>query len=256
MSWGTIYDIERDPLPFGRSWAVVTLIGERNISLSPVRILLQLNEDGTSYVKQQSIEHNATDNQLPQPKNLNAVKPVSLGKISFDYVPRESPFDHGWSLAKEDRPGIAPIFSSLPPGAPLSVGLSIKSSDWYGMDYIIVEAQSTRCNTLIFKANFDTDSRFYVHLELPSRIVGKKAEQQWIQFGINRGPARIDGGEGIVTIRGKEPNGGWDSFDVSLDDVVEATFGARGLTYGEYGKLLKIRMRGSLSISEIELLRC
>lgn len=181
---------------------------------------------------------------------------ASMGKIPFDYLPHESPSVHGWALLKEDATGsIPPTFSSLSANAPVSVGLSIKPNGWYGMDYPITEAQKTRCNRLIFVANFGTDGKVYAFLHMPSRVVGGTPEERWIQMGVNVGPDRIDGNEGIAGIIGKELRDGWVSFDVSLVDIVERTFRKRQLFYGEHGKLLKIRFRGSLSISEVEFYR-
>jgi hypothetical protein len=181
---------------------------------------------------------------------------VSMGKIPFDYLPQESPSVHGWALLAEKATGpIPPTFSSLSANAPVSIGLSIKPNGWYGMDYPITEAQKTRCNRLIFAANFGTDGKVYAFLHVPSRIVGGTPEERWIQMGVNVGPGRIEGDEGIVGIIGKELRDGWVSFDVSLVDIVERTFGKRHLFYGEHGKLLKIRFRGSLSISEVEFYR-
>jgi hypothetical protein len=73
--------------------------------------------------------------------------------------------------------------------------------------------------------------------------------------GVNIGPTRLEGNEGMVELIGKGLRDGWVSFDVSLDDAVARTFGRRELFYGEQGKLVKIRFRGSLSISEIEFYR-
>lgn len=254
-SWGaTAYDIENDPLPFGRSWAVVTLIGEHNISIEPVRIFLDLKQDGTAFFKQQSKGPRALDSNAGSTHG-SRVGPRLLGKITFEYLPRESPLDHGWSLLKEERTGVRPMFSALPAGAPASKGLSIKPLGWYGIDYSIVEAVSTMCNTLVFRANFATDGKIYTLLQMPSTVVGQKAEEKWIQFGVNRGPNRIEAGVGIVTLHGAETDRGWELFNVSLDEAVDSTFGQQGLIYGEYGKLLKIRIRGSLSISELEMFR-
>jgi hypothetical protein len=50
---GVQYDIAQEDLPFGRLWAVITLIGENNISLEPIRLLIQLFEDGSAYIKEQ-----------------------------------------------------------------------------------------------------------------------------------------------------------------------------------------------------------
>jgi hypothetical protein len=123
------------------------------------------------------------------------------------------------------------------------------------MDYAITEAQRTKCNRLIFAANFGTDGKAYAFVRMPSRVVGRSFEERWIQMGVNIEPTRLDGEEGIVELIGKGLRDGWVSFDVSLDDAVARTFGRRELFYGEHGKLLKIRLRGALSISEIELYR-
>ena len=187
------------------------------------------------------------------PKKTSA---ASMGKIRFDYLPQESPLVHGWALRKEIATGpVPPTFSSLSANAPVAIGLSIKPNGWYGMDYPIAEAQKTRCNRLIFAANFGIDGKAYAFLHMPSRIVGGTSEERWIQMGVNVGPDRIEGDEGIVGIIGKELRDGWVSFDVSLPDIVERTFGKRQLFFGEHGKLLRIRFRGSLSISEVELYR-
>jgi hypothetical protein len=45
------YDVEEEELPLGRLLAVVTLIGQHNISLDPVRFLLQFNKDGNAFMK-------------------------------------------------------------------------------------------------------------------------------------------------------------------------------------------------------------
>jgi hypothetical protein len=76
-------------------------------------------------------------------------------------------------------------------------------------------------------------------------------------MGVNIGPPHIDDryNEGVLSISGKPLRGGWESFDLVLDDVVRDTFGKRGFIYGAYGKLLRIRLRGSLSISPIGFYR-
>ena len=57
---------------------------------------------------------------------------------------------------------------------------------------------------MIFAANFGTDGKVYAFLHMPSRIVGGTPEERWIQMGVNVGPDRIEGDEGIVGIIGKE----------------------------------------------------
>lgn len=176
-----------------------------------------------------------------------------LGKVPFAYLPHEAPTLNGWEYHNVKK--AEPTFSALPVNAPVSVGLSIKSNGWYGIDYPIKEAQQTKCNRLIFAAKFETDGVIYALLDMPSRVVGGTPIQRWLQFGVNIGPTRVEDqwNEGVVELIGKQLRDGWMSFDVSLDDAVARTFGKRDFFYGKHGKLLKIRLRGSLSISEIEL---
>jgi hypothetical protein len=194
------------------------------------------------------------DLNMGTPKSVEIAKTsVERGKIPFDYLPHESPLVHDWTLLRENATApIPPSFSALPADAPVLVGLSIRPNGWYGMDYSITEAQRTTCNRLIFAANFGTDGRFYVFLHMPSRVVGRTPEERWIKMGVNVGPDRVEGDEGVAGIIGKELRGGWASFDVSLENVVARTFGKRELFYGEHGNLLKIRFRGTLSTSEVE----
>lgn len=181
---------------------------------------------------------------------------ATLGKISFDYLPHESPLSHGWAFADEGANPTAE-FSRLSTDAPVHFGLSIKPTCRYALDYFIKEAQYTKCNRLIFAARFGTDGVIYTQLEIPSTVVGAKPLKRWIQFGVNIGPTRFEESwtEGIVELVGNQLRDGWMSFDVSLDDAVAKTFGKQGFFYGDHGKLLRIRLRGTLSLSEIELYR-
>jgi hypothetical protein len=158
-------------------------------------------------------------------------------------------------LAREDRVGTTPQFHVLDYDAPVPIGLSITPNGWYGMDYPILEAHVTACNRLCFSAKFGTDGRLYVLFQLNPRTVGESAVQRWIQLGVNIGRSRVEANEGIVSVTGKIMKDGWQSFDISLNRVVNDTFGKQGFVYGEHGKLLTIRLRGSMSISPIRLCR-
>ncbi|MFY9675147.1 MAG: hypothetical protein WAK13_11885 [Terriglobales bacterium] len=181
---------------------------------------------------------------------------ATLGKISFDYLPHESPLSHGWTFADEGTHQTVE-FSRLSTDAPVPLGLSITPTCRYALDYVIKEAQSTKCNRLIFAAKFGTDGVIYTQLEILSTVVGAKPLKRWIQFGVNIGPTRFEESwtEGMVELVGNQLRDGWMSFDVSLDDAVAKTFGKKGFFYGEHGKLLRIRLRGTVSLSEIELYR-
>lgn len=190
--------------------------------------------------------------ELPLP---SSTEPEKLGDIPFDYLPDESPLQHGWVLPEPDESGSTTRFSSLPADSPVRTGLSV--TGWNPKDYPIVEARKTKCNLLRFAANFEIDGRMYTLIQMPSSTVGQGSQERWIQMGVNIGASHIDDryDEGVVSISGKSLRGGWESFDILLDDVVRDTFGKRGFIYGAYGKLLRIRLRGSLSISPIEFYR-
>jgi hypothetical protein len=140
--------------------------------------------------------------------------PEKLGDILFDYLPQESPFQHGWKLSQETK--ATPAFS--PP-----IGLSIIPSKWYRMDYLITDAREAGCNRLRFVANFGTDGRIYTMVQMPSNRGGHKPQERWIQLGVNIGPPYVDlnWDEGVVSISGKPLGGGWELFDILLDDTVK-----------------------------------
>ena len=146
----------------------------------------------------------------------------------------------------------SPTFSGLPLNAPVRQGLSVKPTGWYGLEYSIVVAHLTSCNRIQFSANFANDGRFYTLVEIRSKN-GQVAEQRWIAHLVGNGSAYVEGKEGVVPIAGKSLGNGCVSFKLSLVDEANRAFGQTGLEYGKSGKLLNIRLRGSLSISPIEL---
>lgn len=238
----TIHDIWNDPV-----WSKV--IGGLIVSLV-LTILAAMRRDRFKRAMRILFGHDETPKAEPQRS-----PEVLLGEVSFDYLPHESPFQHGWKMADEERKGAEPVFSYLPSGSPVSVGLSVVPTGWYGLDYVITEAHKAGCNRLKFAANFGTVGRLYTLVQIQSRTVGQSTPPRWVQMGVNFGPACLKGDEGVLSISGMPLKNGWQSFDISLDEAVDATFGRRGFQYGKYGKLQKIRLRGPLSISSIRLCR-
>jgi hypothetical protein len=236
------------------------LAGETELE---VRIILV--DSGGAKLAQTNYTYKATDDgqfqlirgtEKTKETNNHLESLIDLGAIPFNYLPYEAPTDKGWVLG--DNPdGISPKFEAIS-NAPIAVGLLIVPSGQYCLDFFMKEAHRTTCNRLKFAANFSVDARFYVFVRMSPRQDGHEPIEKWVQMGVNIGPPQVDprwGKEGILSISGKALGGGWQLFDISLEDAVNSTFGKEGFIYGEHGKLLRIRLRGSLSISPIELYR-
>jgi len=76
---------------------------------------------------------------------------------------------------------------------------------------------------------------------------------KWIQHTpLPVEPQTATAEECSVAIYGKHIRGGWTAYDLSLVDEVHDCFGSQGLGYNA---LFKIRLRGAISISAIDLCR-
>ena len=171
--------------------------------------------------------------------------------IDFDYLP-ELPVNHGWKLVKEEKSEDAPEFSNVPNESPISTGLTIKPKGWYGLEHDIIP-QALVSNHLKFSAKFASDSRIYARVRVTSRDRAF-TKSVWLRF-FHSDVAKVQAfdpksEEYGLSISGKRISSGWVSYDVSLADEVNRAMGEQGLVYRQ---ILKIRLRGPMSISAIEL---
>lgn len=174
-----------------------------------------------------------------------------LGKIAFNYLP-DSPLNHGWRLLEEVRVSSKPRFTAVPHEVPVPGGLSIAPTGWYGINYDL-DQYAMRCDRLRFTANFGSDGRLYARVRVTSRDGRTVAKEKWLQHAPVGGyVAERTADECVVSISGKYAGNGWTAYDLSLADEVHACFSADGFVFRQ---LLSIRLRGTLSISAIELWR-
>jgi hypothetical protein len=174
-----------------------------------------------------------------------------LYRIDFDYLP-ELPVNHGWKLVKEEKSEDAPEFFNVPNESPISTGLTIKPNGWYGLEHDIIP-QALVSNHLKFSAKFASDSRIYARVRVSSRD-GAFTKSVWLRF-FHSDVAKMQAfdpksEEYGLSISGKRVSSGWVSYDVSLVDEVNRAMGEQGLIFQQ---ILKVRLRGPMSISAIEL---
>ena len=112
------------------------------------------------------------------------------------------------------------------------------------------------CNRLTFQMKLTHDcpeSYIYAMVRLTSKDGKTVSKPGWIAFDVgNKPPAKHGPSEWIIY--GKPSANGWTAFDISLlEEIRRSCFGQEeGL---EFGELLSIRLRGSVSVSPIGLYR-
>jgi hypothetical protein len=171
---------------------------------------------------------------------------VLLHRVDFDYLPKESLFEHGWKMNPDAVAESPPIVESLPRSEIYKSGnISIKGVGNYGMDYEF--AHVLVCDRVKYLARFESNGVVYLKFRIFPRD-GSKARIVWLAQLPVGGTVPHRGGsiEWSVSDPTEILPSGWILFDLSLPDQMERTFRVR-----EY-QLLGIRIRGSLSISPIE----
>jgi hypothetical protein len=168
---------------------------------------------------------------------------TEIGRISFDYLP-SSPLDRGWKLVERSQPGFS--FSAVPN---LLGGLAAEVEG--AVDLKLEEYQRV-CDSLQFRAKLSERAHVYARVRVVSRDSHAVSKLVWLACDMGGTPPRKESPDEWVICRSPGADG-WALFDLSLPDEVSRTFGqADGL---EFSELWGFRLRGSLSISPIRLLR-
>jgi len=170
-------------------------------------------------------------------------------RIGFDYLP-DSPLTHGWEFVKEDG-AISPQLLPLLPGAPVSPGLQIVPAGWYGIEHS-VSLDGKTCDTLSFAAKFSDLGRFYVFVEVTSMDGSTVVQRKWLRFRASNfaetPTSDRTGNEWGLSMTGRSLGQDWRAYDIALRENVRDAIGNQGLIYRQ---VLKVRLRGALSISAI-----
>lgn len=171
-----------------------------------------------------------------------------IGQINFDYLP-DTPDNHGWDLAVD--PGeLLPEFSAAP-DTPIPGSLLVSSKGKYRLDYEVGPSGSL-CNFVELALKPSTGSVVYLKIKVRTRD-GSESAEVWIGHNIgNERPQRISPIEWEVCVPGEVLDNEWLLLKLSISDEVQNTFGHEGWVYQS---LLRVRLRGSMSISPITLYR-
>ena len=175
---------------------------------------------------------------------LQQVFPMRLRKmgiVSFSYLPA-SPLSHGWTMAEDKKP-------SLTARVPVdrADGLAIEAED--AIDFTVDNHQRV-CNRVKFLAKLNKSSYVYVKIRVVSKDGQFFSPFEWIACDIGEKPPRRESRREWVIHRKPKANG-WTKFDLSLPEEVRRTYGL-GDDVG-FGELLGFRLRGTLSVSPINL---
>ncbi|MGB7754125.1 MAG: hypothetical protein WCF88_21415 [Candidatus Acidiferrales bacterium] len=169
---------------------------------------------------------------------------AEISEISFDHLPA-SLLDNGWVPA--DPHAGASGSGSTPPDCSGGLTRVAKSSD--AVDFKLEKYQRA-CNRLRFRAKLADEAHVYAKVQLLPNDGRNVPKTGWIACDIGDKPPQQRPHDEWVIFRRPQKHG-WALFDLHLPDEVKRTFG-QGEGF-EFGELLAIRLRGSLSVSPIKL---
>ena len=174
-------------------------------------------------------------------------------EIRFDYLPGRGPDQEGWELVMDQGPN-RPVFS-IAADAPIATKCLSVQGFGYRLDYVRQPSESP-CETVQFAARlWDVElSVVYAYVQMASRDGGVE-KNGWIahKLGPMHSVARLDAGEWTLTTPGTPLAATkWRSFRWVLSEEVERTFGTDGGWM--YKRLMRLRLRGPISITPIRLL--
>ncbi len=185
------------------------------------------------------------------PKELaGRVSLERLVEIRFDHA--GSPLDQ-WKFTSDDPKSTSPPRFSSP--TERTGGLTMVAPGTHHID-LRVEPQHRLCNRLRFQTKPGKDcpeSYIYANVQVTSKDGKHGPMPAWIACNIGMGPPARHGPNEWIIYRTPAADG-WATFDLLLPEEVQSSPLGRedGLAFSE---LLGIRMRGSISVSPIELWR-
>ncbi len=171
-----------------------------------------------------------------------------LGEIRFDHP--GGPLDF-WQFTSDDaRNTSLPKFSGpeAHPG-----GLTMAAPGTHHID-LELEARYRPCKRLRFQTKIAKDCpESYVYARVEAKPVDGKPKSVWIACDVGNKPPAKHGPDECIIYR-QPSDDGWAVFDLNMPDEVRNS--PLGQEYSlEFTGLLAIRLRGSISVSPIELYR-
>jgi hypothetical protein len=171
---------------------------------------------------------------------------IGLGDAAFIYS--GEPLGDRW-VSPPSKP--RPLFLPLP-DAPVAGSVEIKGSWEQYVDYYL-EPDLTLGNRIRYAARFPGQAAVYAYVNIAKTDDGSKHDL-WLQhvIGAEDEPIEGSGGERKIYVSGRRLGRGWMSFDVPLATEANLIFPEPSYIYR---RVMKFRLRGSLSISPISVFR-
>lgn len=168
-----------------------------------------------------------------------------LKKIAYSYLP-QSPLDNGWTVAYRDEDA-HPEFSANHVNGETRLVMSVRQK--FAMDYSIVSGAKI-ARRVTFSAKHTANTMIFMQFNLKSGD-GRTTAQRWVKLELGSLPAVVTKdypSEYTLWVQGVLEPDEWVLFDLSLLKVIEETWQKQGW---HYESVLKVRLRGSVSISPI-----
>ncbi len=180
-------------------------------------------------------------------KGVVSAQPVLTTKIAFTYLPR-SPLENGWTIAYRSDDA-HPNFSTT--RANSETALSMVVGEYFAMEHEIPRnAQFSR--RLLFSVIYQPNTMLFLQFNLKAED-GRTTSDLWVKIDPGTLPPVRPINyptEYILQVQGSAQPDGWMLMDLSLPEIIERTWLQDGW---HYESVIKIRLRGSLSISPISL---
>lgn len=169
-----------------------------------------------------------------------------LGEVGF--VRQREPLGYGWTstVPGGERPWFLPS-----PEAPIPNSVEIQGPWDPGIDHAVKPLLGF-CKRVKYAAAFPGDAAVYMLVKVVAQ--DGSIHKKWLQHVLGLGNEPIGDidmkDERKIFVSGKPLGHNWSLFDLFLPDEVERAYSGEGFTYSA---LITIRLRGSLSISPVEL---
>jgi hypothetical protein len=156
-----------------------------------------------------------------------------------------NPLAEGWKIVQGDASSFGFSQPTDSPG-----GLTVAADASQAMDYAVAEDQKN-CRRMRFRVKLPHNAQIYAKMQLGASTQSP-TKVGWVACNLGDRPPQKVSNEESVIFRPALADG-WTLFDFSLsDEVAKSHFGKeQGL---HFGALLGIRLRGSVTLSPIELI--
>jgi hypothetical protein len=181
-------------------------------------------------------------------------KKKAIAEIRFDYLPELPPEKQGWGLLM-DQGNMQPTFG-LARNTPTYERCLHITGGGYRLDYTL-QLHDSFCKSIEYDAKVHDINKSVVYAQVQMLSKDGAVRDGWLarKFDTEAGVSQLDEHEWTLTDPGKPIADfqGWKHFKWSLAKEVKRTFGTASEKW-RYKRTIRIRLRGTIEISPIQLI--